>query len=427
MTTVQVRLEELRAASESLGITATNIRNAVTTAHGLVDGLLAIGFESPAATAFFTNYRRERTIMDEWPNELDSFSMQLETAADALEEAISQEMAAAGVDDGEEVVPPTGGSAGAPPPFIPPASPGGTGTGTGAGTGSGHGSSGGSHGSGSGSSGSAGAGAGTGSGGSSSDEEEAPLPPPPPMDAYVNNRNQLVLDQLNQAQANLETNQTTLGTLEQRRAALVAEYDDLTARMAAAGGGVTPNARMRGLQEQIAALDREIAAATGNVDALNEQINALTERLDRITPGAGADLELISSLEGSQTSQAILNATHNADNSVNCVNYVCNRMPIPPGIPNNAYLWPENAARHPEYGITTGDVPLPGSVLVMQPEHAYGHDVFGHVMYVERVDADGTIWITDNNYHDPIRLQSLTDEIGGPYMTYMYFPWETGA
>ena len=101
-------------------------------------------------------------------------------------------------------------------------------------------------------------------------------------------------------------------------------------------------------------------------------------------------------------------------------------MPIPPGIPGNAMTWIDNAAAHPEYGITVGTQPLAGSVIVMQPEHSFANDIFGHVMYVERVE-NGAIWVTDNNNHTPVLLSSLTDELTGPNIQYMYFPWQTQA
>jgi surface antigen len=99
-------------------------------------------------------------------------------------------------------------------------------------------------------------------------------------------------------------------------------------------------------------------------------------------------------------------------------------MPIPPGIPGNAMTWIDNAIANPEYGITVGNVPLTGSVIVMQPEHSFAHDVFGHVMYVERVE-NGQIWVTDNFHHQPVLLNDMTDELAGPYIQYMYFPWQT--
>lgn len=429
MSTLEARISELRAAADSLGVTAENVRGAVSTAHTLIDGLLVLGFQSPAATVFFETYRRERTVMDTWPEELDRFARSLNQAADAIEDAVQQEMESSGVgtEDGDSTdslpppVPvPTGGGApgssgtgGSPPPS----------SGTGGGTGGG--SFGGVPFTGSGSSrGGSGSSAPTFTASDFDDPEPQPVGPPPPLEAYTNRANTELLTQMQQQQAELETSRTNLDRLTTRRGELQSELDDLLSRMNSAGG-VTPNARIRGLQEQIAALDSEISGAQDHINDLQLSIQDLETRLERVSPAAGADLELIASLEDSQTSQAILNATRQADNSVNCVNWVCSRMPIPPGIPNNAYLWPENALAHPEYGIRMGDVPLAGSVMVMQPEHPFADDRFGHVLFVERVDNNGNVWVTDNFNHEPVLLSSLTDVTSGPDITYMYFPWET--
>ena len=108
------------------------------------------------------------------------------------------------------------------------------------------------------------------------------------------------------------------------------------------------------------------------------------------------------------------------------MNYVVNRMPIPPELPFNAHLWDEQVMKHgPKYGMSIGTVPLEGSVLVMEREHSYANDIYGHVMYVEKVE-DGIVWVTDNNYPDKlVRLDHLTTETSGPYIKYLYFPWQT--
>lgn len=444
MSSLEARIDELRLAASSLVNSAETVRNAKNVAHGIVDQLVVRGFQSPAADKFYAEYRRERSIMDTWPDELESFSHRLEEAADAIEEAVRQ--SGDGPDTpgggGDVFIPPGQGGTppgqggtppgqGGTPPGQSGDSPGNSGNagnsgtgGTSSGTGgssSGGGVGGGSSGRGRTSSG----GAGSSGGGSSSSEPEVVLEAPP-LDAYANQHNQAMMQELTRQQAALETEQSNLSTLEGRRAEIQGELDRLT-QVLGTTAGVTPNARVRGLREQLAAIDAEIAASQQNIENATNNIASLQDRLERVSPGAGADLELIASLEGSRTSDAILNATRQADNSVNCVNFVCSRMPIPPGIPNNAYLWPENALRHPEYGIKMGDVPLPGSVMVMQPEHSFADDRFGHVLYVERVEPDGSVWVTDNFNHTPVLLSSLTDEVSGPNITYMYFPWETQA
>jgi prefoldin subunit 5 len=429
MSTLEARLHQLRDASTSLNQTAETVRNAVLRANADVDALLARGFESPAATVFFETFRRQRSIMDEWPTELEQFSHGLDSAADAIEEAAHADQnttggeESGGSDDGSAS---TGGTP-PPPPVVPPASSSSTGTGTGT-SGTGTGTSG--TGTGTSSSGSHGRGRGDtpsdagSSSGSTASAPEAPPPEAPPLDAYTNAHNQQLLTEMDGKQQELTQTQSQITQLQDRRAALQTELDNLTAALTTPSG-VVPNARMRGLQEQINALDGQISSLQQHANDLQSGIQDLQTRLERVSPAAGADLQLISGLEGGHTIDAILNATRQADNSVNCVNWVCNRMPIPPGIPNTAYLWPENARRHPEYGIRMGDVPLAGSVLVMQPDHPFADDRFGHVMYVERVDSSGGVWITDNFHHEPVLLSTLTNVTTGPDITYMYFPWQT--
>jgi hypothetical protein len=90
-------------------------------------------------------------------------------------------------------------------------------------------------------------------------------------------------------------------------------------------------------------------------------------------------------------------------------------------------LWDQAAVQLPQYGITSGDIPLTGSVMVLEPTHSYADDVFGHILYVEKVDH-GIVWVTDNLHPDsPVQLTAIMDEISGPNVTYLYFPWHTQA
>jgi hypothetical protein len=296
----------------------------------------------------------------------------------------------------------TGDTGGVPP--IPPA-PGGTGGTSPAGTHTG----GGSHGSGDYET-------------SETGEPETP-PEPAPLEAYMSGPNRQLYDQIGESQGQIAAEQENLAALQTRRQAVEEQLNDLTSRLEQAGAN-TQNARVQALRDEIANIDGAIANSEARITELQTQINDIQTRLERVRPGPGADLDLIASLEGTRTIDAILNATRQADNSINCVNWVCNRMPIPPGIPGNAMTWIDNAMARPELGITVGNLPLAGSVIVMQPEHSFANDQFGHVMYVERVE-NGMIWVTDNNNHTPVLLQDLTDELTGPNIQYMYFPWQT--
>lgn len=90
----------------------------------------------------------------------------------------------------------------------------------------------------------------------------------------------------------------------------------------------------------------------------------------------------------------------------------------------DAHSWNDLVLEHPEYGISIGDQPLEGSVIVLEREHSYADDVFGHVLYVESV-SDGEVWVTDNNNPEPIRFSDLTDQTTGDLVSYLYFPWHT--
>ena len=229
-------------------------------------------------------------------------------------------------------------------------------------------------------------------------------------------------DQVAAKQTDIDARRTRVADLEGQRNELQGQIDQM---LAATGGQET--ARIRGMRQQLADIDALITGENTSIDQLQQQMDALNARLEMVTPGPGADLDLIRSLEGSRTSEAILRATHQADNSVNCVNWVCTRVPIPPGLPTNAKDWIQNAMNHPELGIKIGDVPLTGSVIVMQPEHSFADDRFGHVMVVERVDPDGSVWVTDNFNHEPVLLSRLTDEVSGPNIQFLYLPWNTQA
>lgn len=80
----------------------------------------------------------------------------------------------------------------------------------------------------------------------------------------------------------------------------------------------------------------------------------------------------------------------------------------------NANQWPSTAARH---GIGSGSTPVAGSVAIQYI------GVYGHSMYVEAVNGDGTITVSDyNNNMDGMgwgRYHYYTRPAGG--LTYVYF------
>jgi len=247
-------------------------------------------------------------------------------------------------------------------------------------------------------------------------------PEPLELDAYVSTRNQPLFDEM-QRKANLvEVSQNQLDDLMDQRAEKISEMNALKNRLASfnANLDVDNSPRVVVLQTQLDQINSDIVVVRDRIDMLNGEMDDLTVRLGRVVPGAGADFTAIAQLEGGTTSVWIRASTEG------CVNHVVNQMPIPEGIAADAHLWDDNAARLSQYGITSGDTPLQGSVLLMEPEHSYADDVYGHLMYVERVE-NGVIWVTDQDHPTPTPLSEITDEMTGDKLKYLYFPWHTQA
>lgn len=76
----------------------------------------------------------------------------------------------------------------------------------------------------------------------------------------------------------------------------------------------------------------------------------------------------------------------------------------------NANQWPSTAARH---GISSGSTPKAGAAAVMNIGY------YGHVMYVESVNGDGTITVSDYNFAWDGLYRYYTRSASG--LTYVYF------
>lgn len=76
----------------------------------------------------------------------------------------------------------------------------------------------------------------------------------------------------------------------------------------------------------------------------------------------------------------------------------------------NANQWPSTAARH---GISSGSTPKAGAAAVMNIGY------YGHVMYVESVNGDGTITVSDYNFAWDGLYRHYTRSASG--LTYVYF------
>ena len=89
---VIVRLGELRTAAENLNSSADIIDAAVANTNNLVDGLMAMGFVSPAASAFHTRFVNNETVMNSWPRHVRDFAVLLTHAAEQIEEAVGSNL-----------------------------------------------------------------------------------------------------------------------------------------------------------------------------------------------------------------------------------------------------------------------------------------------------------------------------------------------
>lgn len=76
----------------------------------------------------------------------------------------------------------------------------------------------------------------------------------------------------------------------------------------------------------------------------------------------------------------------------------------------NANQWPSTAARH---GISSGSTPKAGAAALMNIGY------YGHVMYVESVNGDGTITVSDYNFAWDGLYRYYTRSASG--LTYIYF------
>jgi surface antigen len=250
--------------------------------------------------------------------------------------------------------------------------------------------------------------------------EDAKQKPTYDVDDYISVFNRPAYDRLVQEQAALADSQKQLDELLQTRQDTVEDLEALKNRLVSFDKNVNLETvpRVQALESQLAALDTEIANVQHDIGDLKANIADLNHRLTLVKPGAGADLNLIITMETSQTSEWI------KQNTQDCVNYIVNRMPIPGGMPADAHLWDEMAQKFPQYGITSGNVPLVGSVIVMETPHSYASDLYGHLMYVESIDG-ADVWVTDNLHAEPVKLSDLTAELSGDNLKYLYFPWHT--
>ena len=83
-----------------------------------------------------------------------------------------------------------------------------------------------------------------------------------------------------------------------------------------------------------------------------------------------------------------------------CTYYVFNRMaqvgtPIGHSMMGNANEWPSYAR---SYGYSVSRTPSAGSAMVFQSGIGGSHPLYGHVAFVEAVNADGSVYISEMNF-----------------------------
>jgi hypothetical protein len=370
---IQVKLSDLRGAAEQMRFSCLRIDESAQTVKGIIAGLYDAGYDGGAGT-FALLYAQTYGDMDDRLRDLSEFAGKLSGAADDVERAITPRFATLDAlykASGRNLTDLNAISS-----AIAPPTP--------------------------------------------------PMPVQPEIldnaNVYLNAANRPLFNQLLLDKTALTNAQTEVNTLTAQRATVQADLTALKNRLLS----YDPNTNMSNvprvvaLEEQIKLLDGQITAAQTRVETMGGYADALTTRLNRVMPGMNADISLIQGMETAQTAPWV------KANTQDCVNYIVGKLPVPDGMAGNAYLWNDRAAALPQYGITTGNVPLAGSVLVMEQAHPYADPVFGHLMYVERADATG-IWITDNLHAEPVNLADLTPDINSPNLSYLYFPWHTHA
>lgn len=383
MTTIEVRLDSLRTAAADMQQASRVMTDALEAVQAEVSALYALGLPAGGLGVFSASYAADAGRIHEWPLTLNRLATNLQQAADDIQQAINQ---------------PAHAIAPLVLPFIPESVP-------------------------------------LALWGHGFNHQSKARPAPPttdapasaisaalPLGAYMATINQPIYDELQHDQRELGNNQLLLSVLTQTRETRLEDLAALKNNLLSYDPHTdlqhTP--RVQALEAEIQGYDQQIASTQHTINQQQTNVAALTARLDRIKPAAGADISLIQSLEQGQTNPWV------KANTQDCVNYIATRVPIPDGLARDAYLWNEQAAKLPQYGVTSGSVPLVGSVLVMEKAHPYADHVYGHLMLVQRVDADGAVWITDNNHPTvPVNLSSLTPETSGANISYLYLPWFT--
>lgn len=364
---IEIKLDEMRRAAEAIRQSSMRIAVSVEEVERVMSEIFALGFSSAGILHLEALYERQRGVMIEWAGALAAFGDNLERAAGDIEQAALRP-------DGMRFNPlrlmldlKTRRAI-----SIPAA---------------------------------------------------GSLSPGVPLmiGEWVSIANRPLYDRLLEKQAALAQNETRLTTLLTTRQQISEDLLALRNRVISFDQTARPEnmPRVKALEDEIQRADDEAIQTQNHIAQIRMEIYEIQDRLARVAPAPGADLDLIRAMESGQTPAWV------RANTEGCVQYIATRMNVPDGITRDAHLWIEEAAKMPQYGISVGDRPLAGSVIVMAREHSFADDAHGHLMYVERVDARGDVWITDNFHADPARLADVTTEVSGPNIRYLYFPWQT--
>ncbi len=387
MTTIEVRLDSLRVAAGEMQQASRAISEALEAVQAEVTALYALGLPAGGVGVFSASYAANAGLMQEWPSKLARFSVNLEQAADDIQQAVNQ--------TARPIAPLVL-------PFIPESIPMAL----------------------------------WGHGFAYQSKAKSTLPQnevtsaavvasvPIALGSYISVINRPLYDELQREQRALGNDQLLLSVLTQTRETRIQDLTALKNNLLSYDPNTdlqhTP--RVQALEAEIQGYDQQIATTQQTIQQHQTNVADLTERLSRVKPGAGADLNVIQGLEQGQTNQWV------KANTQDCVNYIATRVPIPDGLARDAYLWNDQAAKMTQFGVTSGNVPLVGSVLVMEKAHPYADHVYGHLMLVNRVDRDGAVWITDNNHPSvAVKLSDLTGETSGANLSYLYLPWFTAG
>lgn len=157
-------------------------------------------------------------------------------------------------------------------------------------------------------------------------------------------------------------------------------------------------------QDEIIGIDKNLQSLRAERENLITQYDALVQKKDQLAQLQNEQLTLRASVatgiaaDGPSTKYPYFPGT--IDN--NCTKYASSKRYFPDEVNGNAFQWGEQAR---SAGYQTGEYPVKGSIMVMQPGIRGADSTNGHVAFVESVERqeDGSFKVTysDNANHTP--------------------------